>query len=382
MGSGSHPGFRTWKIAALLTEEQAKKFQLFLVEYRARVLASAFGSNLRLDKPETKYRYVPEMAKAAKHAFNRSDSIRKASRVWPLLNVKFVQGGERLYGKGNASIILDVTRDEIRIPFLGARKNTRIVEKIAGELEQLDPRPKFVAQLRHSRDGMGRDVLIITILTFRTTTIRRGDKALVLAYDINSRYGTSMVVLAIDEEVKLVLTKRYKPPNHGRRRKTAARLQSMGKLEEAARVRMKEKKLNEEFLKSIVADARRIIRHWMTKKYTAYILVDKPEDLRGTSLSGTMNSVAERLENLARYEGAHYLELRASGKYCPVCGRHYITEERRDGKRIFVCPSGHRYDRDFAASWNLVLLYFKSRREQVRRLLQKLGPRALGAPSR
>ena len=381
MGVRGTPGFRAWKIATLLTEEQKQKFRSFLVEYRARVLASAFGAT-GLDRPATKYRYVPESAKIARHTFNRSGSTKKASRVWPVMLVKFVKEGRRYYGNANASIILDVTRDEIRIPFLGIRKNTRIVEKIAGELEQLEPRPKFVAQLRHSRDGMGRDVLIITILAFRETKPKRSYKALVLAYDINSRYGVTLVVVKIDEAPKIILLKRYKPPNHGRRRKIAARLQSMGKLEEAARVRRREKKLNDEFLKSIIADARKLVRHWAAKGFTAYILVDKPEraSLNGTRLSGTLSNLSARLENLTQYEGAHYLELRASGKYCPVCGKHFVKEERRDGKRIFVCPSGHRYDRDFAASWNLVLLYFKSRREHVRELLQKLGPRALGAP--
>jgi len=385
--SGAPPvGFRIWRIGVLLEEEQEKKFTGFLREYRARVIATAFGAGgrERLDRPASRFIYVPALAAIAKHVYNRSDSIKKAIHVWPLLTVKFVKDGKRVHGSNSSPVILDITRGEIRIPFLKVRKKTKTAAKIAGEFE-LEPKPKFVAQLQLKQDGMGRSVLVVNIIAFRETRPRRprhSDKAVALAYDINSRYGVTLVALALDENgAKLILLKRYKPPNHSARRRQAAKLQSMGRLE-AAKVRRKERKLNQEFVKNIVADARRIIRHWAAKGYTAYILVDKPrqESLRGTSLSGTLNAVASRLENFAAYEGAVYRELRASGKKCPICGAYYTSEEKRNGKRVYTCPQGHRYDRDFAASWNLAIRYFSRQREQIRRLLAGLGPRALGAP--
>ncbi len=380
--SGTPPGYRSWKIGVLLDEEQKKKFIVFLREYRSRVLALAFGGDRGLQKPYQKFRYVPILAREARHVFNRSDSIRKASRIWPMLTVKLVQQGKTIYGDTGAPVVLDVSRSEVRIPFLKIKRQTKIIERIAGDLA-LNPRPKFVAQLVLKRDGMGRDILVVNVIAFRETKPSHSHKALVLAYDINSRYGVTLVTLALDEnEAKLILLKRYKPPNHTARRKQAAGLQNKGRIDEAAKVRRKEKKLNQEFVKNIVADARKTIRQWTAKGYATYILVDKPEakSLKGTSLTGTLNSLTDRLKNLATYEGAHYIELRASGKYCPVCGTHYTKEERKNDKRIYRCPWGHAFDRDYAASWNLILAYFKSHREVIRKLLQRLGPRAMGAP--
>ncbi len=379
--SGAPPaGFRVWKVGVLLEEEQREKLINFLREYRARTLAYAFGGK-GLDRPASRFAYITMLAGEARHVFNRSDSLKKAGHVWPILLVRFVANGRRIYGSGSGVVVFDITRGEIRIPFLNIRKKAKTILRIAEELE-LEPKPKFVAQLVLREDGMGRDILVVNVIAFRVTRPSRNDKIVALAYDVNSRYGVTLVALALGENAKLLLLKRYKPPNHSARRRQAAKLQSKGRIDEAARIRRKEKKLNAEFLKSIIADARKMVRMWTTKEYSVYILVDKPreESLRGTRLAGTLNSLAERLENLAAYEGAVYRELRASGKYCPVCGSHFISEEKRNGKRVYTCPQGHRYDRDFAASWNLILTYFSRQREQIRRLLAGLGPRALGAP--
>lgn len=384
MGTRTPPGYRSWKIGVLLEEEQKKKFIVFLRDFRARTLAYAFGAGEkeRLDRPFSRFRYAPMLAGEARHVFNRSNSIRKASNVWPLLTVKLVRQGRTVYGDTGAPVILDISRGEIRIPFLRVRKKKRVVERIAEELA-LEPRPRFAAQILLRRDGMGRDILVVNIIAFRETKPSQSDKAVVLAYDINSRYGVTLVALALGEnETKLILLKRYRPPNHTARRRQAARLQSLGMDERAAKIRKKERNLNKAFIDEIIADARKTVRKWLAMGYSVYILVDKPEanNLKGTPLTGTLNGLAESLRNLAAYEGARYLELRASGKICPVCGHPYTTVEKRDSKRIYECPRGHKYDRDFAASWNLALAYFKQHRERIRELLAKLGPRAMGAP--
>jgi len=78
--------------------------------------------------------------------------------------------------------------------------------------------------------------------------------------------------------------------------------------------------------------------------------------LRGTPLQGTLLRIRERLENLSAYEGAHFAELRASGKLCPLCS----AEGVENGHRMFKCPScGATWDRDRAAVVNLVLRYLR-----------------------
>ena len=79
--------------------------------------------------------------------------------------------------------------------------------------------------------------------------------------------------------------------------------------------------------------------------------------INSESLRGTLLRIRERLENLARYEGAHFAELRASGRYCPFCG----AEGAENGHRVFKCPRcGTVWDRDRAAIANLVLRYLKT----------------------
>jgi transposase len=81
------------------------------------------------------------------------------------------------------------------------------------------------------------------------------------------------------------------------------------------------------------------------------------QSLRGTPLQGTLLRARRRLENLAAYEGAHFAELRASGKLCPLCG----AEGVENGHRVFKCPScGATWDRDRAAVVNLVIRYLKA----------------------
>ena len=59
----------------------------------------------------------------------------------------------------------------------------------------------------------------------------------------------------------------------------------------------------------------------MDRGYFVAIVVDIPEheSLKGTKLQRTLLSVAERIRNLAAYEGTEHLEVRASGRQCPVC---------------------------------------------------------------
>jgi len=205
----------------------------------------------------------------------------------------------------------------------------------------------------------------------------------VIAVDENSRHGFVLAVFDFDERGYCRLTRFeiFKPPNHGYREKVASALKSYadkpaealesvrellpliptpGDAERLARKTLaRRKRLNNAFIETLVAGVRELVRGALQEGSAAVIVVDPIDEgsLRGTPLQGTLLRVRERLENLARYEGAHFAELRASGRYCPFCG----AEGVENGHRMFMCPRcGTVWDRDRAAVVNLVLRYLKA----------------------
>jgi len=205
----------------------------------------------------------------------------------------------------------------------------------------------------------------------------------VIAIDENSRYGFVVAVFDFDERGYCRLTRFeiFKPPNHGYREKVVSALKSYadkpaGALESvrellpftptpgdaerlAERTLARKRRLNDAFIETLVAGVRELVREALQEGAAVVILVDPidAESLQGTPLQGTLLRVRERLRNLARYEGAHFAEIRASGKLCPLCG----AEGRENGHRVFKCPRcGVAWDRDRAAAVNLVLRYLKA----------------------
>ena len=135
----------------------------------------------------------------------------------------------------------------------------------------------------------------------------------------------------------------------------------------AARVRAKERRLNEEFIAGVVSELRKLVRK-AAEKGSVLVLVEpvNPETLRGTGLQGTLTRTRARLRNLCRYEGALFKSVRASGKQCPSCGRECREAKRTKRSRVYECPScGLSWDRDQGALFNMVLRYFaRLRREE------------------
>jgi len=242
------------------------------------------------------------------------------------------------------------------------------------EENNLTPRPEFVVQL--CSDGR------LRIIAKRAAPARPLEVPLrVIAVDENSRYGFVVAVFDFDERGYCRLTRFevFKPPNHGYREgivaalrsyadKPAEALESVRELlaftptpSDAERLARKtlarKRRLNNAFIESFVARVRELVRE--ARGAAVVILVDPidAESLQGTPLQGTLLRVRERLRNLAAYEGAHFAELRASGKLCPFCG----AEGRENGHRVFRCPScGAVWDRDRAAVANLVLRYLRT----------------------
>ena len=377
---GPQYGFRVFTFSAVASPEVID----FVREYRARCAAYAFCRSRGLCRPFSKYVYVPAVATVYKHVLNQSNSVLKASHIWPVLPVKFYLPEGDVYGNTAAPVVVDLAKGEVRIPFLKVRVGVRgnAVEKLLGLLGD-DVRPRFAAQLVLMEDGMGREIVKVNLIAMRRKAPQKSGKKLYVGIDVNSRYGVTLVAVAVEGgTAKLVFIKRFKPPNHGRRRREAAKLQRIGRGREAARVRRREKKLNKEFVKGVVHCVRELGLHWQAKGYEVHIYVDKPceESLKNTELQGTLNGLAKALRNVALFEGFLYSEVRASGKLCPICGEEGYPLVKTNGKRIYTCGN-HLWDRDFAASWNAILKKAKpKKRKAVRKLLSRLGPRALGAP--
>jgi hypothetical protein len=248
--------------------------------------------------------------------------------------------------------------------------------KALEEENGLEPRPDFVVQLTSE----GR----LRIIAKRAPEPRPPEIPLrVIAIDENSRHGFVVAVFDFESNGYCRLTRFeiFKPPNHSYREgivaalksyadKPAEALEQISELlpfiptpddaERLARETLaRKKRLNNAFIEALVARVRELIREALQEGTAVAIVVDpiNSESLRGTPLQGTLLRVRRRLRNLARYEGAHFAEIRASGKLCPLCG----AEGVENGRRVFKCPScGATWDRDRAAVVNLVIRYLKA----------------------
>jgi hypothetical protein len=319
----------------------------------------------------------PKKRKNGKKKKKRRKGKRVPKRPPFLLTVRFILTTNERRGRADAPVVVDLRARELRIPCIGVA--VPIPERLARALEEennLTPRPEFVVQLTSSG--------ALRIIAKRAPEPRPLEVPLrIIAVDENSRYGFVVAVFDFDERGYCRLTRFevFKPSNHGYREKVVSALKSYadkpaealeslrellpliptpGDAEELARKTLaRKRKLNNAFIESFVSKVRELVREALQEGAAVVILVDPIDEgsLRGTPLQGTLLRARKRLENLARYEGIHFAELRASGRYCPFCG----AEGAENGHRMFMCPRcGTVWDRDRAAVVNLVLRYLKA----------------------
>jgi len=121
------------------------------------------------------------------------------------------------------------------------------------------------------------------------------------------------------------------------------------------------RKLNDDWIRSTLKEVRSLVRRLRDQGYLVVLVADVPqaESLKGSRLQRTLLRVAERLENLAAYEGARYFEPdnNVSGKRCPLCGKEGEEVQRR----YYKCAGcGLVYGRDWVAAFNAAKLYLKA----------------------
>jgi hypothetical protein len=300
------------------------------------------------------------------------------------LLARFVMPDGSARGDGRAPCVIDLRKEELRIPSYNVKVPLR--ESLCRALVEenlLDPRPEFVLQV--TRKGFVRVIAQREAYSELATPLR------VITLDENSSYGFALAAWDIDAN-KLRVTLRHfeklRPPNHGYRRGVAKLLQSYadkpsGEVREelskilprevlealtterarelAEATRGKERRLNNAFVQRLVARVRGLVREARKQGMGVLILVDPidPDSLRGTWLQGTLLRARRSLRNLAVYEGAMLRLARASGRHCPRCGCRGEEVRHTKRSRVYECPRCHvKWDRDKGSLYNLAYAHF------------------------
>jgi hypothetical protein len=133
----------------------------------------------------------------------------------------------------------------------------------------------------------------------------------------------------------------------------------------AEETKRKERRENDEFIRQLVGDLRKVVRDARRQNMHVAVLIDPidADTLRGTPLQRTLLRVRRHIRNLARYEGAEFRLLRSSGKQCPICGSWGVEIAPRTHR----CPScGITWNRDRGAVARLPVVYFLKLYESYR----------------
>jgi len=322
----------------------------------------------------------------------------------PLL-VRVVNSGERLHGNTAAVVVLDASRGELRVPSvnLSVRLRPSLVKAVLEDVQRFGD-VKLTLQLT----ARGR-LRLVAHRKVRRAWWDGNNKLAVIALDVNSSHGLYLMAFAFDSEARLVAQRVFKPPNATLLRLLAALMTSYSEVkswsetverfrqerdvkelrrtgyavEEALRLAerlrakvnltperaeriasqalRKVRKLNDDWVRGVLREVRSLVRKLRDQGYLVVIVADVPraESLRGSQLQRTLLRAAKRLETLAVYEGARWLQPNGnvSSKQCPVCGAWGVEL----GKRYYRCPKcSVTYGRDWAACANAAKLFLKA----------------------
>jgi hypothetical protein len=393
-GTTPGPGFRVYKIRVNIVNKD-----------RLKVLYNDVIRKRDGNIPKGLLYYWEEWARMYENAKRLREEAGKRTlpKTPPLLvPVRFVMPDGTMRGDKNAPAVIDLRRGELRIPSYGVvQKLPCSLVRALVEENNLNPRPDFVLQV--TRKGL------VRLIASRAPPPKQSDRLLLVCMDENLGHGLYTTLISFDgEKVKVARGPTFKPPNAALLRRIAAQLQSaadtgatselralierayeeLGEKREVEggglyatsdrlrelyrRARTRERRLNEEWRSSVVAWLRRAVRENADAR--AVVLVDEVT----AETARLLRRVIKRLRNLCAYEGAEYVSLRASGKYCPRCGVKGVEVAHR----VYRCPRcGLEWHRDRCATFALALAYARITKNDAlyRALLEWLAkhPRAL-----
>jgi hypothetical protein len=396
---GAGLGFRVYKPrVSRVNREKLKTLYNNVVNYVLGAVHELKGSKYLAYYADEWKKVYEEVKEARARAGKRT--LPKAPPL--LLPVRFVMPDGTMRGDKSAPCVVDLRRGELRIPSYGITQRLRrsLVRALVEE-NNLNPRPDFVLQV--TRRGF------LRLVASRAPPKKGASALLLVCMDENAAHGLYTTLVRFDgEKVKVVRGPTFKPPNAALLRAIGAQLKSAadrgatvelralierayeelgggrevegGELYAAPdrlrelkrRVGARERRLNREWRNRVVAWLRRTVRENADAR--AVVLVDEVT----AETARLMRRVTKRLRNLCLYEGAEYVPLRASGRYCPRCNAMGVEVARR----IFKCPKcGLEWHRDRMATFALALNYAKlAENEALRKALLKWleeHPRAL-----
>jgi hypothetical protein len=284
-------------------------------------------------------------------------------------------------GNKNSPCVVDLSKCELNIPSYDVKVKLRKVPcRELIEENCIEARPDFVVQI--TRKGF------LRLIAKRENIGRKQDmeqqRTLLICFDENTSHGLVSTLVNFDgENIKVARGPTFKPPNATFPRRVSAKLQSIvgnktihyfglwltpERTKDLIReIGNKEKRLNKQWKKGVVAWLRKQIREAKREDREVVILID--EVVGSTMHNGLIRRVSKLLRNLANYEGAEYLSLRASGKYCPRCR----VRGMEVAQRIFRCQKcGLEWNRDRMATFVLALAYAKiTKNEALHKALLK-----------
>ncbi|MEM0094264.1 MAG: zinc ribbon domain-containing protein [Thermofilum sp.] len=381
-------GFRVFRIRAPSATLKALKV---LYELILEAMTTGAVHSLHKDYLYYKKEFLNMLSSnKPKRRKGRRRKGRRKRRTPPIPLLAQFRWRGRVYGAAHAVCRFDLDEATLTLKGTGIAIPLKrsLVEALMGELE-LDPKPKFTVFL--TCRGRLRLVARRSPEPWWSEAGEECDDAdypvpfVVLALDVNSRNGLAVLGFEVGDRVRMVRQPmRVKPPRKEKR--LVSLLQSYRdnvKSSNPSAVREKYGELREIFPARVALtpsntgrllgevhraqtarrrEWERQLVHYLRGKIREYgrvvIVVDKPdpESLRGTPLQNTVLRICRRLENLCRYEGVMYKEWRASGRFCPLCGREGVEA----GWRYYQCEHcGIVWNRDYGACFNLVLRFLE-----------------------
>ena len=355
-------------VTVKLPRECTSGVMKFVREFRRRCWLQLYGERVG---DGYRFLYVPKMAEELRsnvdqylyqirrglrpkwYRHTAKSRTRPHYRLWPLLRIRFLESGRKNRGSVASPVVVNLSRSELRLRLPSGTIKVRLKSSEVGILREIAERAdRVVAQLvcKHRP--------VLRVIGLRRLRIRVEEPFLVIAIDLNSKYGLVVRGLAVDEAVRLVVQRRFKPPSHARRWVHVRELMRLKMFREANRVLRRMQGVNRAWEETVVAELRRTAKSWREKGYSVIILVDKPEPetLRGTHLQCTLLRVMRRIKWMAAWDDVLFLEWKASGRLCPVCGSRGVE---RSG-RVFTCPvCGAEWNRDVGACLNAVVSFLE-----------------------
>jgi hypothetical protein len=219
------------------------------------------------------------------------------------LLTRFITPDGSVRGNTAAPCIIDLRRGELRIPSYGITVPLRgSLAKALIEENELNPRPEFTVQV--TRRGF------IRIIARREAYSELALPLRLICIDENSSYGFVVAVFDYDGKWRLTHFKIYRPPNHGYREGVFSLLQSYSDKpseevrealsqyfdpqvltperarELAEETKRKERRENDEFIRQLIGDLRKVVRDARRQNMHVAVLIDPidADTLRGTPL--------------------------------------------------------------------------------------------------